>query len=191
MYYVLFHFTKKTGKGWLPFSIESKVIEFLHESYEDIKVIQIIEVKAEYRLGLVVTEDYIKSVLEPVEETESLVGLGTKPEEIIKENKEKLEEIEKEEPSAMETIADEIEGEIEEDKLTPEQRTKKALKDADDIIARERKREEQKKKGWELCTQCNSNRVAPHNKKGICSECQNKKKTDRPYSSRSKEFPGL
>lgn len=189
MYYVLFHYIKKTGKDWYCFLTESKVIEFLHENYEDIEVDQIIEVKAEYRLGLIVTEDYAKSALEPEEETEPLVDLGRKPEEILKEKKSKLKEIEAEEPSAMEKIADEIEEEIKEDELTPEQRTQKSLDDADDVIERAKKREDQKKKGWELCIKCNRNRVAPWNKKKICSTCQNKRSTTRPYK-RTKEFLG-
>ena len=190
MFYVLFHYIKKTGKDWFPCSIESKVIQFLRESYEDIKVDQIIEVKKGYRLGLVVTEEYIKSTLEPAEETESLVELVKKPEEIIKKNKKTLEELEAGEPSAMEKIGDDIEQEMKEDKLTDEEKTKKALDDADDLIVREKKREEQRKKGWKLCTECNSNRVAPWNEKGTCSRCQNKRKTNRPYT-RNKEFSGL
>jgi len=202
MYYVLFTYIKKHGKGWLPFSMESKVIEFLHESYEDIKVVKIIEVKAEHRLGLIVTEDYVKSTLEPEkiirddppvpfpeEETESLVELEKKPEEIMKENKKTLEELEDGEPSAMSKIGDDIEEEMEEE-LTPEQKTKKAMEDANGLIEREKKREEQRKKGWKLCTKCNSNRVAPWNESKICSACQNERKTTRPYA-RKTEFSGL
>lgn len=189
MYYVLFHYTEGLrAKDFHACRSDADVIEFLHENYKGIEVTEIIEVKRGYRLGLIVTEDYVKSALEPEEETEPLVDLGRKPEEIIKENKKKLEEIETEEPSAMEKIADEIEEEIKEDKLTPEQRTKKALSDADDVIAREKKREEQKKKGWELCIKCNRNRVAPWNKKQICSPCQ-RPEGKRPYI-RKKEFLG-
>ena len=189
MYYVLFHYIKEHGKDWVPCSIESKVIEFLHESYEDIEVDQIIEVKEKYRLGLVANEQYIKSTLVLGEETESLVDLGRKPEEVIKENKGKLKEIVNGEHSGMEKIADDIEEEMEED-LTPEEKDEKVLDDADALIEREKKRQEQKKKGWPLCTVCNSNRTSPANKKGICTPCQTKRKTHRPYS-RSNELYGL
>lgn len=191
MYYVIFHY--KEGRqelGVKGAAYESDIINFIHDNYKEIDVHRIIEVKAEYRLALVVTEDHVKSVLEPEKETEPLVELGKKPEEILKENKKTLEELEAGEPSAISKIAEEIEEEIKEDELTPEQRTKKSLDDADELIEREKLRKEQKDKGWALCTECNSNRVAPWNKKKICSECQNKRKTDRPYS-RSKEFSGL
>ena len=192
MYYVLFTHTKvKKGTDFRAFKFEKEVIEFLHNSHEDIEVYRIIETARSYRLGLVVTEELIKSVLEPGEETESLVELERKPEEILKENKKALEELETEKPTAMEKIIDDTKEEMEKAKLTPEERTKKALSEADLLIAREKLRQEQKKKGWELCIKCNSNRVAPWNKKKICSPCQNEKKTNRPYSSRSKEFPGL
>ena len=65
----------------------------------------------------------------------------------------------------------------EEEELTPEERTKVALDDADNLIEREKKRQKQKKKGWKLCTKCNKNRVAPWNKKQICSPCQLAKKS--------------
>lgn len=92
----------------------------------------------------------------------------------------------KEEPSAMSKIGADIEEEIKEDELTDEEKTKRALDDADQLIEREKKREEQKKKGWKLCSKCNSNRISPANKKGICTPCQLKRKTDRPYGKRKK-----
>lgn len=115
--------------------------------------------------------------------------------------------LKKEEPSAMEKIIDDTEKEQKQDltddeileqnkkalkdmakgKLTPEERTKAALGDADRLIKSEEKREEQRKKGWKLCEKCNSNRVAPWNKKQICSECQNSSEGKRPYKRRKKE----
>jgi len=191
MYYVLFHYIKKTGKDWLPFSIESKVIQFLHESYEDIEVDQIIEVKMAYRLALTENDEYIKSTLEPEEERESLVPVGEeRDKEILEQNKKTLEELEMAEHSATSKIVEHIDEEMREEELKDEEKTEKVIDEADQVIEREKKRQEQKKKGWELCTECNSNRVAPWNKKGICSKCQNKRKPNRPYS-RSKEFPGL
>ena len=207
MYYVIYHY--KEGRQDLAVkgaAHEGDIINFIHDNYKEIEVHRILEVKAEYRLGLVVTKDYVRSELEPEEETESLVPINKDldqailKEAILKENKEKLEEIETEEPSAMEEAAGDIEEETKKDEvpvegfaeegLTPEERTKKVLSEADLLIEREKQRQKQKKKGWKLCTKCNSNRVAPWNKKKTCSPCQSKRKTDRPYS-RSKEFPGL
>jgi hypothetical protein len=196
MYYVLFHYKKKRGKAWIPCSIEAKVIEFLHESYEDIFVHEIIEVKAKHRLGLVVTEDYIKSELEPKEEAESLVPIDKDLDPVVlsnailREKKRKLKELEAEEPSAMEKIIDDTEKEQEEDNLTDEEKVEKQIDEADQLIEREKKREKQRKKGWKLCTVCNSNRVTPWNKKKICSTCQTKRSTTRPYKRRE-EAPGL
>jgi hypothetical protein len=190
MYYVLFHYKNKRGKAWIPCSIEPKVIEFLHESYGEIFVDEIIEVKAKHRLGLVVTEDYVRSELEPEKEAESLVPIDKDLDNaILREKKRKLKEIETEEPSAMKEDEVPVEGFAEEG-LTPEERTKKVLSEAELLIEREKEREKQRKKGWKLCTVCNSNRVAPWNKKQVCSPCQAERKTDRPYT-RSKEFPGL
>jgi len=187
MYYVLFHCGHGYGKeGFKKISLESGVIEFLHEHYKEIRVYEIIEVKAGYRLGLIVTEEYVKSILEPGEETESLVPLAeeenvlTGPQagknlskaEILKQNKKTLEELEDGEASAMSKIADDIEKEQEEEELTDEEKVQGTMDEADELIEREKKREEQKKKGWKLCVECNSNRVAPWNKKKICSVCQ-------------------
>lgn len=200
MYYVLFHYIKKAGKNWIPCSIEPKVIEFLHESYGEIFVDEIIEVKAKHRLGLVVTEDYVRSELEPEEEPESLVPIEVvdNAKAILREKKRKLKELETEGPSAMEKIIDETEEDVigaaaegfAEEGLTPEERTKKALSEAELLIEREKEREKQRKKGWKLCTVCNSNRVAPWNNKKICSTCQTKRSTTRPYKRRE-EAPGL
>ena len=187
MYYVLFdHIKSKKGRDFRIFNYEPEVIDFLHENYKVIEVYRIIETARSYRLGLVVTEELIKSVLEPEEETESLVPIDKDLDNaILREKKRKLKELETEEPSAMEKIIDETEEE-----LTDDKKVEKQIDEADQLIEREKKREKQKKKGWKLCTVCNSNRVAPWNKKKICSPCQNKKKTTRPYS-RSKEFSGL
>jgi len=195
MYYILFHYTKKTAKGWLPCSIESKVIKFLHESYEDIEVDKIIEVKAECRLGLVVTEHYIKSELEPEEEEKEgtksppdntfvAPGAGKKltKAETIRQNKKTLEDLEAGEPSAMSKIADDIDKEMEED-LTDEQKDKAALHKADRLLKAERQKLDPTKKDWALCTECNQIKVAPWNEKGICSPCQ-KPPAKRKYERR-------
>lgn len=203
MYYVLFSYTKgQKEKGFQAFRSEDESIEFLHENYKEIEVYRIIETARSYHLGLVVTEELIKSVLEPDEKKHSLL-----------KNRE-------EEPSAMEKIADQVEAEIEEEnltegksiklkddlsddemmkenkkalekieakrELTPEERTKAALEDADRLIEREKKKQEQKKKGWRLCSKCNKNRIAPHNKKGICTECQHSSEGKRKYEKRNR-----
>ena len=193
MYYVLFHYTKgRMNLGVQGCTSEADVIKFLHEQYKEIDLHRIIEVKAEYCLGLIETEEYIKSALEPKEEAESLVPIEVvnNAKAILRENKEKLEEPKEEEPSAMEKIGDDIAEEMKEDELTDEQKAKRALDMADELIEREKKRQEQKKKGWRLCSECNSNRISPANKKGICTPCQMKRKTNRPYV-RHKEFKGL
>lgn len=189
MYYVLFHYIKNTRKDFISLGNEPSVIRFLHDNFEQLIVDDIIEVKAKYRLGLVVTKDYVKSELEPEEEAESPVPIEVvnNSEAILREKK--LKELKTEEASAMEKIADDIEKEFKEEGLTDEEKTKKALDDADDLIAREKEREKQKKKGWKLCTKCNSNRVAPWNKKKICSTCQGSSEGKRPYRRKQPFVP--
>lgn len=173
MYYVLFNYTKGKKKHERSFETcrsEKEMIDLLHEHYKEIEVYRIIETARSYHLGLVVTEELIKSVLTPQEEDE--LGLKAAAEKverrkIMKQNKEALER---------------IEGKPE---LTDEEKTKTALDNADQLIEREKQRQEQKKKGWKLCSTCNSNRVAPWNKKGICSPCQ-KPPGKRKYKKRIK-----
>ncbi len=105
----------------------------------------------------------------------------------------------KEEPSAMEKIGDDVEKEIEEDLTEAEilkqnkatlgkigkapaveqtlERGEKAIKAAE--------LEQGRKKDWKKCSKCNFHHVAPWNKKGICSVCQAKRKTDRPYNRKN------
>lgn len=104
------------------------------------------------------------------------------------------EAVEIEEEEVFEKVPEEVEDElveerevpeeVEEPEMTPEEKTKATLDDADRLIAREKKRQEQAKKGWKLCSECNSNRISPANKKGICTPCQTKRKTSRPYTKR-------
>lgn len=170
MYYVLFHWSKgKMERDFQKFRSEREAIDFLHEKYKEIEVYRIIESAKSYHLGLVVTEELIKSVLEPEEEDELRLKAAAEKVErrkIMKQNKEALEKIEQK------------------PELTDEEKTKTALDDADQLIEREKQRQEQKKKGWKLCTKCNSNRISPVNKKGICTPCQQERKTDRPYKKR-------
>jgi len=189
MYYVLFNYTKDLKKDFLACRSEQETIDFLHENYKKIRVYRIIETARSYHLGLVVTDEYVKSVLEPQEETESLVPIDEeKDKQILKENKKTLEELEAGEPSAMSKIADDIEEEQEEE--TAEEKLRKTLDRGDKAMAAAEKSLAEKNKDWKLCTQCNKRKIAPWNKKGICSLCQNERKTTRPYT-RSKEFAGL
>lgn len=146
MYYVLFNYTKgECTRDFEKLETEADVITFLHEKYKEIDVCQIIEVSAQYRLGLIVTEDFITSTLE------------SKEEEILKENKEKLDEIEEEE-------------------LTEEEREKKnkaLLTKADKQMAAAKK---DQRAGWPKCPVCKIRKMAPWNKTGKCSYCQTYKK---------------
>lgn len=137
MYYVLFSYKGKIGRGFERFRYESDVIKFIHEKFKEMEVERIIKVGKEYRLGLVVNEELIKSTLEPIEE---------------------------------ENTEEEIEKEI-------LQQNKAALQKADKALKRGRKDLEGKKKEWELCSRCHVNKVAPWNKKGVCSPCQHAKKS--------------
>lgn len=136
----------------------------------------------------------LESALERLEEADEKEKRGIKEEEEEGEEdpaKEEMEFIEKQDlPNLLEDSQKLREspgtGEIMEEakpgeELTGEERTKKSLADADQLIEREKKREEQRKKGWKLCSKCNSNRISPGNKKGICTPCQQERKTSRPY----------
>lgn len=207
MYYVLFHYVGgRKERGFMRFTLESGVIKFLHDKYKKIEVEYIIETARSYHLGLIVTEELIKSVLEP-EEKKPADYLGSLPteeeqaaidEEAIREKKQHpLLKDRKEEPSAMSKIADDIEEEQKEEKqgskitlpddLTDAEilkknkaalaRADKSLKAAKEQIGRET---------WRACTECKKNKIAPWNKKGICAECQAKRKTNRPYTKRNR-----
>ena len=135
MYYVLFNYTEgKFKRDFQGFKSEPDLISFLHEHYKEIEVCRILEVAREYRLGLVVTEELIKSVLEPEDEEKPADYLGSE-----KKHSHPLLKDRKEEPRAMEKIGKDIEAEMEED-LTPKERTQKSLDDADRIIKRELKK---------------------------------------------------
>ena len=88
----------------------------------------------------------------------------------------KLEEEIKEEPSAMEKIIEESEEDPQE--LTPdEEKAEVVLKKADRLIVAGKKAMKEEKKGWKKCPKCNRRPIAPWNKKGICSHCQQAKKS--------------
>ncbi len=181
MYYVLFNYT--TGKkehDWKEIDSEREVIEFLHSSYHHIEVQEIFEVRASYRLGLIVTENYVKSTLEPDKEKPAdYLGDLKIPEEAIQEprdeKKHPLLKNRKEEPSAMEKIADDIDKEKEEE-LTDEEKAQKALERGDKAIAAAKKEMKDRKLTWPTCPDCKVRPMAPWNTKGKCSVCQRKKK---------------
>ena len=62
-------------------------------------------------------------------------------------------------------------------KLTGAEKTKAALDKADRLIKDEKERMLASKKEWELCSRCHVNKVAPWNKKGVCSPCQHPTKS--------------
>ena len=68
-------------------------------------------------------------------------------------------------------IEEEPEKKLREEEVD-EEKAEKVIDDAGQLIEREKKRQEEKKKGWKLCEKCNSNRVAPSNKEGVCLSCQ-------------------
>ncbi len=104
------------------------------------------------------------------------------------------------ESSAMENIADEIEEEIKEETAEEKilRKNKEALKRADgaivaaekdlektsgflpkpvvESIRRSYRKREPDKEDWPTCPECKKNQMAPWNKSGRCSECQQYKK---------------
>lgn len=226
MFYVLFTYSKgQRERDFRGFRSEDELIDFLHLEYERIDIVQIISVEKSYRLGLIETPEVIKSVLIQTEKeaTESLKKtLETDlpspeerealkiPDEAILEPGEKDDRSSKkhpylkdrkEEPSAMEKIADDIEKEMTEEEII--KKNKKALKKADESIAAAKKdlaksekfipkpaeKPEKKtqmgriidKTDWPMCPDCNRRKMAPWNDAGRCSHCQQyKKKPKKP-----------
>lgn len=155
MYYVLFNYKKgERERDFRGCRAENDVISFLHEEDQKIDVCKIIEVSAEYRLGLIVTEQFIKSALAPGEE--ELIK-KIKEKEVLRINKAALEDIEEEE----------------EEELTDEEKEKAALKRADKALAAAKK---DQRADWLKCPVCNIRPMAPWNKTGKCSYCQTYKK---------------
>lgn len=79
--------------------------------------------------------------------------------------------------TGMSKIAEEIDKEIKEDEDNL-RKNKEALERADKAIAAAKELED-KKKDWQLCSKCQLHKVAPWNKKGICSSCQRAKKSKK------------
>lgn len=184
MYYVLFTYSKgQKERDFRGFRSDDDVIKFIHENYEKIDIVQIIAAEKSFRLALVETEELIKSEL------------------ISQDIETDLPDPEKK--STMEKIIEETEETPEE--MTEKEIIKKnkaALKKADDVIATAKKDLEKKperliinpaekptkessrgyskkeldKTGWPTCPECLKNRMAPWNKSGRCSECQQYKK---------------
>lgn len=194
MFYVLFTYSKgNKERDFRGFRSEDDLIDFLHLEYERIDIVQIISVERSYRLGLIETEDLIKSVLvrdkeslelkDPEEDTDP-VPFPDPGEEKIGKTGEKMEETEPGEPltgekSGMEKIADDIEKEMSEEEII--KKNKEALKRADNAIAAakediEKTGQKFDKTKWKDCPICQKEKVAPWSKKGICSICQRNKK---------------
>jgi len=93
------------------------------------------------------------------EEAEEIIiekDLGTKEVEVVRENK----------------------------KETKEEFQRK-MKRGDAVLEAAETERENKNKSWELCSVCKVHHVAPWNKKKICSICQAKRKTTRPYKRKN------
>jgi len=198
MFYVLFTYSKgQKEKDFLRFRSEDDVIEFLHKHYEKIDIVQIIVAEKSYKLGLIETDEFIKSELvlddvdpEPFPETEEKsltpvadrilkgekVSIGLSAgidisEKDIEESKEILAKKEDAgEKSAMEKIGDEIEKEMTDEEL--ERKNEALLKKADEQIAAAK----DLKLTWSTCPVCKERKMAPWNKTGKCSYCQTYKK---------------
>lgn len=133
----------------------------------------------------------LEAALERLEEADEKEKGGLKmgerpalkiPEEAILE----VEEIEdpqelKESPGTGEIMEEVKPGED----LTDEDKDKATLEKADKLIKRETEKWKTIKKDWKKCPKCNRRPVAPWNRKGICSTCQTRKKTNRPYKKRN------
>jgi len=176
MYYVLFTYSKgQREKDFVRFRSENDVIEFLHNHYESIDIVQIIAAEKSFSLGLIETEDLIKSELISQDIETDLPDPGIEPtvmEKIIEETKEK----------AALKIPDE--AILEPEEMTDEEiekKNKELLKRGDKAIAAAKadiKKTRQKfdKSKWKDCPICHKEKVAPWSTKGICSICQRNKK---------------
>lgn len=207
MYYVLFTYSKGIReRSFRGFRSQEDVIDFVHKNYEKIDIVQIIAAEKSFRLGLIETEELIKSELIAQEIEPDLPDPKKKSfmEEIIDETEEKealkipdeaiLEPGEK---SAMEKIGDDIETEMTEEEII--KKNKERLNRADKAIAAAKKdlakrdtkliinpAEKPAKKShsekyydktdWPICPDCKKNKMAPWNESGRCSECQQYKK---------------
>jgi hypothetical protein len=205
MYYVLFTWVKGTReRDFIGFRTKPELIDFLGKNFEKIIVWNIHEAATEYRFGLVEKES------EPEEEGGAFLNqpdadeekpadyLGSSPpaeskaaveaEAERESKKHPLLKDRKEEPSAMEKIADKIDEEKKEDLTEAEilKKNKQALKRAEVSMEAAKKEQNGSKETWRICSKCNKNRISPVNKKGICTPCQLKRKTDRPYKRRAK-----
>lgn len=147
MFYVLFTYSKgHKEKDFRKFRSEEDLIDFLHKKYEEIDIVQILAANKIFRLGLVETEEFIKSELVldddkdpfPEGKTEEDIDKETELTESEKESKflrsrrHASLKNKKEEPSAMSKIADDIEKEMTEEEII--KKNKEALNRADNAI---------------------------------------------------------
>lgn len=230
MFYVLFTYSKgRKERDFRKFRSEDDLINFLHENYESIDIVQILGAERIYKLGLIETEELAKSTLiaqeietdlpdpgiEPtvmekiIEETKEKAALKIPDEAILEPGEEKIgetgEKMEETEPgesltgekSSMEKIADKIDEEMTEEEII--KKNKEALRRGEAAIVAAKKdlaktntkliinpaekparrpyiQKEDRKKDWSKCPECNRRRIAPWNKSGRCSHCQQYKK---------------
>ncbi len=178
MFYVLFTYSKgQRERDFRGFRSEHELIEFLHKDYEKIDIVQIISVEKSYRLGLIETEELAKSALiaqeietdlpDPAESKTGMEKMADQveeemtDEEILKKNKEALQRGEKAIAAAEKDL---------------EKTTGFIPKPVAKSIKRHYTQNEDRKKNWKLCPDCHKNKIAPWNKAGRCSECQQYKK---------------
>ncbi|MCK5127939.1 MAG: hypothetical protein KAR42_16900 [candidate division Zixibacteria bacterium] len=176
MFYVLFTYVKgQIGRDFQKFRSEKELIDFLHENYEKIEIVQILEVEKTYRLGLIETEDLIKSALISQEIETDLPD----PEEIDLSRETNVSAG----PSAGKSLTDEEKNEaaikrsdeaIEAAKKDLEKEKKPVKKPPKKPAKKERQIDKSK---WRDCPDCGKEKaMSPWNKSGRCSKCQQYKK---------------
>ncbi len=205
MYYVLFTWIKgKKERDFQGFKTKAELRDFLGKNFEKIMIWNIHKAATNYRFGLVEIEN------EPEEEepapggtvmckTKIITAQDLTNDEIRKQKKHPILKDRKEEPSAMEKIADDIEKEKKED-LTEDEiiaANKKALEKTgkaptvEQTLKRGEKAikaaelEQSRKKDWPKCPECKGP-MAPWNKTGKCATCSHPK-GKRPYKRRAKK----
>ena len=168
MFYVLFTYSKgRKERDFRKFRSEDDLINFLHANYESIDIVQILGAERIYKLGLIETEELAKSTLIRQEiEADLPDPEETKEEEIMRKNKEALQRGEAAIMAAKKDLA--------------KTNTKLIINPAEKPAARRPyKMKEFDKSDWPTCPECHKNPMAPWNKAGRCSECQQYKKISK------------
>lgn len=157
MFYALFRYktTDHELKDYREFPTEEEITEFLAKHWNEIAIDKLIEVLAELKFGL------------------SVIGVGVTSREM----------------EFVDTSEEAEASKVEEENLSDAEiikQNKEALDHADKAIAAAADdMKDDKKKDWKICSKCKVNKVAPWNKKKICSKCQ-KPPGKRKYTPRKK-----